>query len=101
MTLCWVDCGGCLIDHAIQLSTAALPTKFSPRSIILLRCCLRGRTFRGGGRTRPSRELAGGGSRIGRMVLMVDVGRWALCDDLGTVRVEVSGGFMAFGCMVV
>ena len=32
---------------------------------------------------------------------MVDVGRWALCDDLGTVRVEVSGGFMAFGCMVV
>jgi len=93
MILCWVDCGGCLIDRVIQLSTAALPTKFSPGSIILLRCCLRGRIFRSGGRTRPGRELVGGGSRIGRIVVVVvvDAEGWASCDDLGIVGV---GGFL-------
>jgi len=63
-----VDCGGGdrLIDHVIQPSTAAPPTKFSLGSIILLHCCLRGRIFRGGGRTRPGRDLVGGDLRIGR-----------------------------------
>lgn len=87
------------MDHVIQLSTAALPTKLLPGSIILLRCCLRGRIFRSGGRTNLSRELVGGGSRIGKMVVTVDVGRG--CDSSGIVAAGFSGGFMAFCCMAV
>jgi hypothetical protein len=97
-----VDCGGGdrLIDHVIQLSTTALPTKLSLGSIILLLCCLRGRTFRGGGRTRPGRDLVGGDLRIGRW-------RWwwvpggGLCVARELWGWGVSGVFMAFDCMAV
>ena len=83
-----VDCSSCLVDHVIQLSTTALPTKFLLGSIILLRCFLRGRICRGS---------AGGSLKIGRMIAMVGAERWALCDDSGIVGAGVSGGFMAFG----